>query len=488
MSHTWTSEQEEIFAQLQKTSTSLMISAYAGSAKTTTLAKGISLMKPIPTLAVAFGRKTTQELRERLPPWVDVKTANSIGHSAWNSAIGRRCEVDKDKLKELLRPLGLDEDEWWMLRTLVNLARARGLVPKGLQGVSLQEDTSESWKTLSDYSPTEEQISLAREVLKKCIHQSYTGLIDFEDQIYMSACFGGSFKKYPLILLDEAQDLSPTNHRQIYRSASDRIVALGDQFQSIMAFRGSDANSMENLRKLRPEWIDLKLSKTFRCPKAIVRRRRRLIPDFTAAETNLEGQVKILTGMGWRWSDIPKVETIAILCRNNAPLISMKAKLLYCGISCQLIGRDSWRPLISLAKKILPDSGTSESFARAIALWRDEELEKTIGKEAKLELITERAASLLEIINSFPATSLIDIISRIKEIFAEDSSSLMLSTGHSAKGLEFGCVIHLDPWRIPSIFAKTAESIQQEDNILNVIETRTKQFLILVNVDEFLGA
>jgi superfamily I DNA/RNA helicase len=165
----------------------------------------------------------------------------------------------------------------------------------------------------------------------------------------------------------------------------------------------------------------------------------------------------------------------------------MKSKLLGCGISCQILGREMWRPLVSLAKKILPDSGTQEAFEVAIRSWLAEETEKHSDKESTLEILTDRANSLLGILNYCPGPTLREVVSRIKEIFEETTSQLILSTGHGAKGLEFDCVIHLDPWRIPSIFAKSAENFQQEENILNVIETRTKQYLILANVADFMG-
>jgi hypothetical protein len=45
--------------------------------------------------------------------------------------------------------------------------------------------------------------------------------------------------------------------------------------------------------------------------------------------------------------------------------------------------------------------------------------------------------------------------------------------------------VHLDPWRIPSRYAKTPAEIEQEHNLQYVLETRTKHTLILANVKDF---
>jgi hypothetical protein len=52
-----------------------------------------------------------------------------------------------------------------------------------------------------------EQIHLIDEVLTDSIRLAYEGQIDFDDQIYMPTLFGGTFPRFPLVMVDEAQDL-----------------------------------------------------------------------------------------------------------------------------------------------------------------------------------------------------------------------------------------------------------------------------------------
>lgn len=74
-------------------------------------------------------------------------------------------------------------------------------------------------------------------------------------------------------------------------------------------------------------------------------------------------------------------------------------------------------------------------------------------------------------------------------MFSKDSLRITLATGHKAKGLEWPTVIHLDPWRVPSKYAKQALSeghtipMEQDLNLRYVIETRTMQKLILGDLE-----
>jgi len=64
------------------------------------------------------------------------------------------------------------------------------------------------------------------------------------------------------------------------------------------------------------------------------------------------------------------------------------------------------------------------------------------------------------------------------------SDQVKVGTYHRAKGLEWDVVIHLDPHRLPSKYAKTPSQLEQENNLLYVIETRAKRVLIHAALDQ----
>ncbi len=509
-----TDEQVAILAAARDTRSNLMIKAYAGTGKTTTLEMVANVLPEQAALALAFNVSTKKNMEKRFPAHFQVKTLNGLGHVAWGKAIGKRLGVEENKLGKLVTSICRDEgfsasaDQWDSIRKLVSTAMHAGLVPSkfpGYQGVL--SDTDQNWFDLADdlFLDTSPQIlHLARMVLIQSIRDSFAGVINYDDQIYMSALFGGVFPRFNLVLVDESQDLSPLNHIQVKRCAAGRLIVVGDEKQSIYAFRGADHESIGKLRALRTEWTDLPLATTFRCPKVVVARQQEHAPGFVAWHTNAEGVFwNNTTGESrtWDWLKIDSMKPhpeaqIAILCRNNAPLLSMAFKLIRQKIGVKMLGRDIGKGLISLSKKILPlDEIKAEECTRLIGEWEESEvsLARANEKEGKIEGIRDRAACLIAVIESGGVPNAGALRKAIDDLFERQFGQVTLSTGHRAKGLEYDVVVHVEPWMIPSKFALRAASegreaqLKQEMNLRYVVETRAKHTLVLTNLEDFDG-
>lgn len=509
-----TDEQQAIIDAVRGSSTSLMIRAMAGCAKTTTLELAARAMPVRPSLATAFNVKIKKEMESRLPKHFQVMTLNGLGHSAWGRTIGKRPAVDDKKLGAILKAaiqqhkaeLGdVTQDEFTTVLSLVRRARISGLVPTMWQrpGVRvLIPDTEEGWEKVADslyLELSDVQIFVARKVLNESIRLAYDGVIDFDDQIYMSALFGGVFARYPIVMVDEAQDLSPLNHIQVEKSAAQRLIVVGDPRQAIYAFRGADSTSMDTLRSLRSDWIDLPLSLTFRCPKAVVGRQQTHAPGFTAHETNADGLLHQWTEKEkWTIADVEALGSgqIAILCRNNAPLMAAALRIIKSGRGCTILGREIGKSLIALSSKILPrDEGSLEQAAAAIHAWADKEiaLARANEKEERVAIIEDKADCLQAVVSSLDAEETrapARLRQLLSTIFNSDSLRITLATGHKAKGLEWPIVVHLDPWRIPSKYARKAQEegnptpMEQDLNLRYVIETRAKHDLVFANLEQ----
>ena len=210
----------------------------------------------------------------------------------------------------------------------------------------------------------------------------------------------------------------------------------------------------------------------------MVERQKGHAKGFVAAPSAIRGNV-----LEWQepWT-LPQGE-LTVICRNNAPLFSLAMRLLRKRVPVAMIGRDIGKNLIRLASKILPDAG---NLLRALDLWEAEECQKN---PKRAESISDKAESLRAIAED--CTTKKEVLSALNEIFSSSSARVTLTSGHRAKGLEWNTVLHLDPWRIPSKYAKQKahdgdkEALRQEMNLKYVIETRTKQTLILANLDQF---
>lgn len=478
-----TVEQESILSAARESRDNLLISALAGAAKTTTLKMIAEALPSQPILLVVFNRRIAEEAERKLPGHVRVATMNSIGHRVWAAATGKRLTLDTKKSYTILQGLsaGLDRKqrfdfEFAETLALLRTAKQAGYIPRGSFDQTKRIISDEEFFSSLDEEPTNTQTDILHQSLVLSIKQSYAGSIDYDDQIYMPSLFGGTFPQFPLTLVDEAQDLSILNHTMLEKLVrQSRLIAVGDHFQSIYAFRGAHSRSMSFIRN-KFNCKEMTLSVSFRCPRAVVRNAHWRAPTMQWVDDAQEGQVEHLSH--WSAADIP--EGAAILCRNNAPLFALAMRLLRAGRGCTLAGTDIGPALIKILKKLGEDSDPQEKVLKAIDRWEAERLERSRAKAS-----VKDKSDCLRVFAGFGST-LTQAAAYAEHLF-QSRGTISLLSGHKAKGLEWDVVYHLDPWRIPSQYATTEEDLEQERNIRYVIETRAKQTLRLVSLEDFSG-
>ena len=128
-----------------------------------------------------------------------------------------------------------------------------------------------------------------------------------------------------------------------------RLLAVGDEHQSIYAFRGAATNSMALLKE-RFNMAEMPLSVSFRCPRSVVRNAWRRAPHMRWPDWAEEGTVTSLSE--WGPDDIP--DNAAIICRSNAPLLKCALALLKAKRGVNFVGTDLGPQLIRAMKKLGP--------------------------------------------------------------------------------------------------------------------------------------
>lgn len=480
-----TAEQTAIIEAACSTQDSILISALAGAAKTTTLELICKALPVQPILSLAFNKRIAEEMTKRLPGHVKCQTLNSLGHGVWAKACSSRLVLDKDKTYKIVKNI-VDNlprsqrsdayDIFGTIRKAVGKAKLSGYVPKGKYPnakrliENLHVASSEDWEEVDDLNGLS---WIVEDALSESIKQAYAGLIDFDDQIYMPTLFGGTFPRFPLVLVDEAQDLSDLNHAMLQKLVTNRIIAVGDKLQSIYGFRGAAQNGMARLQN-HFSMREMGLSISFRCPKAVVRNAHWRAPHMAFPEWAKEGTVEHLES--WGPASLP--DGAAVICRNNAPLFSLALRLLRCGRGVQLVGFDIGPGLVRALKKLGPETMTQVETLRAIDRWEAEAL----LKNKKKGTVVDRAECLRVFANHGPSLSA--AIAYAESLF-KSSGPISLLSGHKSKGLEWPVVFHLDPHRIPSPYSETAEELEQERNVRYVIETRAKEALYFITMEGF---
>jgi DNA helicase-2/ATP-dependent DNA helicase PcrA len=430
---------------------SFAVRARAGTGKTSTLEAAFRT-NPAPALYVVFNRRNASEAKERMPETIECKTLNALGHKAWWKHTNKRLRVDSDKLWHLAREIGLAKElQKSELLEVVQLVRAAKVIgiPAGF-GPS-KAPSKEDWLAAADFADIDEPNTVAASrLLAASAHTAFEGYIDFDDQLYMPVIFGATFDRYNRLAIDEAQDLSRLQHQMINKMLAPKaqLVVVGDDRQAIYAFRGADENSFDTLQQSHNLPI-FPLSRSFRCPRAIIDVARRYVPDIEAA-SNRDGTLHP--------GPAPKAAGTTILCRWNAPLIRVALRALRSKIPINYLGRDFTSGLLSLHKKA-PTIPALEAWAKA-------ELAK--GRSAaRRQMVEDKLAAM----QAFHEAGNVEL--SIRELMAEAKSgqALTLSTIHKAKGLEWQRVgiISFNPTPEPG----------QEENAIYVAVTRSQNDLWL---------
>ena len=469
---TLTPEQAEIVEAAQTTSDNLLISALAGSSKTTTLVLIAEALPKAKLLCLAYNKKIATEMQARLPPTCEAMTLNSLGHRAWGTTLGKRLIVDTKKnfniVKQIIdamprRDKSAAYDDFAGILKAVDFGKITGYVPTGKFDNARPILNDEGLFEALEEEPTPLQWHIIREASFVSLKQSWQGIIDFSDQILLPGVFPVSFPSgHDGVLLDETQDLSVLNHvliRKLVRSK--RLMAVGDDCQSIYAFRGAHPGSMSLLQS-DFDMRELQLSVSFRCPEAIVRAAQWRAPRMQWFRTG--GTVRNLAE--WNVADLP--DHVTILCRNNAPLFAMAFKLLKAGRYPELVGNDIGKNLIRILKKLGPETMPREELERAIDQWLTVKLTKARNESA----VHDQAACLH--VFAEQGETLRDAVAYAEHILAANGP-VTLMTIHRSKGLEFDHVILLDRHLIRTSTADKPNI--QEDNLLYVGQTRSKNIL-----------
>lgn len=470
-----TDEQRACIDAALSTGDNLLIRALAGASKTTTLVWMAEALKGKSILCLAFNVRIVKTMTERLPAGTVCKTFNGLGHGVWGECNGR-VSIDTSKVYKIVSKMinaleRKEKDRAWKsfadIMKTVELGKAYGWLPETVKRKGLFESDNDFFDSL-DEEPSALERMLIHDAtmvsLDQCLKER---VFDFSDQILMSTLYPCLFPRYDVVLVDEAQDLSPLNHAMLKKlCVKSRLIAVGDEHQAIYGFRGAAENGMDALARAF-SMKELTLSTSFRCPKSVVAESFWRTPHMRWPDWAKDGEVRTL--QDWNATTVP--DGGAILCRNNAPLFGIAIKLLKNGRYPQLIGNDIGKYLLKVMAKFGDKSMRKDDVLAAIERWRAEKLAKArnAGKVHDQALCLQIFAQ--------QGDTLGDMMAYAQYLF-DSQGPIQLCTVHKAKGLEYDHVYILDKELMD-------RSRDQDANVEYVAITRAKETLTYVKSDHF---
>lgn len=273
----------------------MIIIAGAGSGKTRVLTIRIAYLMHLGVdafniLALTFTNKAAREMKNRIAAIVGNSEAKNLWMGTFHSVFARILRSEADKLGYPSNFTIYDSQD--SLRLISSIVKEMQLdrdiyKPKQiLNRISSYKNSLVTVKAYFNNPELQEADAMSKKPRLGEIYQNYVercfkaGAMDFDDLLLKTNELLNRFpdvlakyqNRFRYILVDEYQD---TNHSQylIIRALSDKfqnICVVGDDAQSIYAFRGANINNILNFQKDYDNVKTFRLEQNYRSTKNIV--------------------------------------------------------------------------------------------------------------------------------------------------------------------------------------------------------------------------
>ena len=458
-----------------------MVKAVAGSSKTYTSVMGLNAANSPRMLYCVFNKKMQLEAVEKITnPKVNVATYHSIGFKIllahWRG-VRASAYTEFGRVKEI-EPSAPSIVHFQAAKLVSYLKNTFATVPTVADAMKVM--IARDIDTGKEIAWAGEKLAdLAVKSIKLSLEYPKNKQISFEDMIFIPIVLGMVKPAYTLVVSDESQDLNAPQMAMLKSLCEEkgRICLVGDPNQSIYNFRGTVFNSMDKF-KLEFNAKEFTLSVSYRCPKKIVGLAQLTVPEIKAAPNAIDGEIATMNNDAMLAA--AQVNE-AILSRTNAPLAKNCLALLRKGKPAYIVGRDIGRQLISLIEGF--ETNDINALYTKLDAW-------LTVKQANANLwnsnAVAHAADTHETIRAI-AENCLDVESlknKINSLFMDSEfvrkPSVILSTVHKAKGLEWGTIYLLTESFSSGKRTLTPEQSVEERNIYYVGVTRSKNKLVNV--------
>jgi len=374
---------EEQRKAVEATEGPVMIIAGAGSGKTRVLTYRIAyLLKqgvdPFRVLSLTFTNKAAAEMKERIIELIGGEARN-LWMGTFHSVFARLLRREADKIgypqnftiydtddsksliKSITKELGLSDSTYKASSLLGRISSMKNIL------ISAEAYANDAQYQADDRAARREHFTQIYLTYNKRLFKS--GAMDFDDLLYQTNILLRDHPEvllkyqnmFKYILVDEYQDTNLSQYMILRQLAArhQNIAVVGDDAQSIYAFRGANIQNILNFQKHYPDTQVFKLEQNYRSTKTLVDAANLIISNnrdqlqktvwtsngegekiqlMRAERDTDEGRMIAQSIYSFKQSNRATNGEFAILYRTNAQSRSIEEALIKLGIPYRIYG------------------------------------------------------------------------------------------------------------------------------------------------------
>jgi DNA helicase-2/ATP-dependent DNA helicase PcrA len=274
----------------------VMVVAGAGSGKTRVLTYRVAHLlnqgvDPFHVLALTFTNKAAREMKARIIQLVGNADAKNVWMGTFHSVFARMLRTEAHRLGYMTNFSIYDtDDSKRLIKAIVKEQNADDKVYSAGYVLNRISSAKSSLITAEQYNLNDELLLRDKMAGKPLFGELYkiyknrcfkASAMDFDDLLLNTYLILSKYpevlikyqRKFQFILVDEYQD---TNHAQYMilkqlAANNENICVVGDDAQSIYAFRGANIQNILNFKRDYPDAMEFKLEQNYRSTKSIVK-------------------------------------------------------------------------------------------------------------------------------------------------------------------------------------------------------------------------
>lgn len=511
-------EQTTIFSRFVKSASHLLLNALAGTGKTTVLIQLIRLAvgQGLTVLCLCFARRDKLALEAKACGNGKIGTSNGAGHWILSDYLRRtgkgKLELAGYQAKNLLETRWKEDGHIVMVKgepdwkikyavfaTIVSLVdKVRQVIPMTATGK--KEPTEKDWEDVAarfgEELPQEDRGTilfyaawLFTQIASLRLLEA-TGETDYTNQVFLPVYHGlMPTTTYDVVLVDEGQDQNPYNRTlaTLYLKPGGKLVVVGDENQAIYEWRGADEDSMGEWRGIMGECESYPLTLCRRCSQTVIEDAQKIVSNIRALPNAPVGSRRNIATTAELVEELATKKKGLVICRTNAPLVSLVLKLMARGVAATLMRTNLIGDLLRLIDTASErnDNLPIPALLQAVNVWAQERIAKLAKQrngEGKIAIVKDK----VDVLEAFSLQATIKTAGQLKReidrVFPPmkdgekpDPDKLVVgSTVHGMKGGEATTNYLYSPEDMKvSLWDTIWGSERERDNVLYVAITRT---------------